>query len=271
MGVQDGMPEEPGCAVCGQPGQAIYAGRDERMLLALLTSFIMMTGAAPLDEALSATEAPRTLRAAFTVELRSQNASRIYNYDPRRDMGERWQVVSWQGDDDELEEVARNWASEAAPDGRLFADDLRASMGRDVQVDDMGHAWRIAFRHHPSQNDGEFDVWAAERLQATAWLDPVGERFLRIDYHLPQPVAGPEGGKLTKYDQSYFIRTEPRWGISYVSSFSIELEARAAFRTISRRYSANIVKTEFFFSSAEAEADFEANRKGPQLMSGLPG
>ena len=75
---------------------------------------------------------------------------------------------------------------------------------------------------------------------------------------------------LNLYEQSYFIRTEPRWGMSYVSSFSIDLEARAAFRTISRRYSANIVKTEFFFASAEAEADFEVRRKRPQLMSGLP-
>ena len=241
------------------------------MFLAFLASFIMMTQAPPLNAALTATEAPRTLRAAFTVELQSQHASRVYAYDPREEKGARWRVVSWQGEDDELEEVAANWANEAAPDGRLFPDDLRASMGREVQVEDMGHAWRIAFRHHPSTNDGEFDVWAAERLQASAWLDPVGERFLRIDYRLPHPVAGPEGGKLTRYEQSYFIRTEPRWGMSYVSSFSIDLQARAAFRTIERRYSANIVKTEFFFSSAEAEADFEAGRRSPQLVSGLPG
>ena len=166
------------------------------MFLAFLASFIMMTQAPPLDAALTATEAPRTLRAAFTVELQSQHASRVYSYDPRNEKGARWQVVSWQGEDDELEEVAANWANEA--------------------------------------------------------------------------VAGPEGGKLTRYEQSYFIRTEPRWGMSYVSSFSIDLEARAAFRTISRRYSANIIQTEFFFASAEAETDFEIRRKGPQLMSGLP-
>lgn len=240
------------------------------MLLAFLASFFLMTQAPPLDTALTATEAPTSLRAAFTVELQSQHASRVYSYDPRREKGHRWQVVSWQGEDDELEEVARTWANEAAPDGRLFPDDLRASMGRQVSVDDMGHAWRVSFRHHPSTNDGEFDVWAAERLQASAWLDPVGERFLRIDYRLPKPVAGPEGGKLTRYEQSYFIRTEPRWGMSYVSSFSIDLEARAAFRTMTRQYSANIIQTEFFFASAEAEAEFEAIPKGPQLMSGLP-
>lgn len=239
------------------------------MLLALLVTFTLMTGSGTLDEALTATEAPKTLRAAFTVELTSQHARRVYAYDPRKDGAERWQVLEWSGEDEELEEVAELWAAEAAPDGRLFPDDLRASLGTQVRADDMGHAWRLTFRHHPSQNDGEFDVWAAERLRATAWLDPVGERFLRIDYHLPQAVSGPEGGKLTKYDQSYFIRTEPHWGMSYVSGFSVELQARAAFRTIERRYSANIVKTEFFFSSAEAEAEFEAERAGQQLVSGL--
>tara|TARA_R110000787_G_scaffold8528_1_gene28835 strand:- start:35098 stop:35835 length:738 start_codon:yes stop_codon:yes gene_type:complete len=242
------------------------------MWLALLMALTMVTGSGPMDEALSATEAPKTLRAAFTVELRSDHARRVYAFDPRKKGAERWQVVDWQGDDDELEEVAANWAAESAPDGRLFPDDLRASLGRSVQVNDEGHAWQISFRHTPSRNDGEFDVWAAQRLRATAWLDPVGERFLRIDYMLPKPVAGPEGGTLTKYNQSYFLRTEPRWGMSYVSGFSIELEARAAFRKIERRYSANIVKVDFFFASAEAQKAFEDDRAAkPQLMTGLSG
>ena len=122
----------------------------------------------------------------------------------------------------------------------------------------------------PWGKGGGVEVWAAGGLEAAAGVEPGGVRFLRNDSRRPHRVAGPEGGKLTRYEQSYFIRTEPRWGMSYVSSFSIDLEARAAFRTISRRYSANIVKTEFFFASAEAEADFEVRRKRPQLMSGLP-
>ncbi len=230
------------------------------MFFAWLLTFSMTTGTGPMDSALGATEAPNTFRAAFTVELQSSQARRVYHFDPREPPSKRWQVVDWQGDDEELDEVAANWASESAPDGRLFPDDLRASLGTEVQVDDMGPAWKLSFHHHPSQNDGEYDVWAAERLAATAWLDPVGERFLRIDYTLPQPVAGPEGGTLVRYDQSYFIRTEPKWGMSYVSRFSVELEARAAFRTIDRRYSANIVQAEFFFASDEARRKFEASR-----------
>nr|WP_321359301.1 hypothetical protein [uncultured Hyphomonas sp.] len=211
-----------------------------------------------MNSALQATEAPTTLRAAFTVELHSSHARRVYRFDPRKKGTARWTVLSWEGEDEELDTVAAEWANEAAPDGRLFPDDLRASLGPQVTVDDKGAAWKVSFHHRPSSNDGAFDVWAAERLQATAWLDPVGERFLRIDYTLPHPVAGPEGGTLTRYDQSYFIRTEPRWGMSYVSGFSIDLQARAAFRTIDRRYSANIVKAEFFFASNEAQQEFES-------------
>jgi hypothetical protein len=244
----------------------------ESMWLALLMAFTLVTGSGPMDSALAATEAPNTLRAAFTVELQSDQARRVYEFDPRKTGAERWKAVSWQGEDEWLEEVAAYWAAESAPDGRLFPDDLRASLGRSVQVDDRGQAWKLSFRHTPSSNDGEFDIWAAERLQATAWLDPVGERFLRIDYTLPRPIAGPEGGKLTRYDQSWLLRTEPRWGMSYVSGFSIELEARAAFRKIERRYSATIVNTEFFFASPQAQRDFEQSRAAkPQLMTGLNG
>lgn len=230
------------------------------MFLNLLLNFILATGSGPMDSALQATEAPNTLRAAFTVELRSDAARRVYHFDPREKGDKRWQVIDWQGDDDELEAVGAAWAAEAAPDGRLFPDDLRASLGPQVQVDDKGWAWKMSFHHTPSSNDGEYDVWAASRLAATAWLDPVGERFLRIDYTLPHPVAGPEGGTLVRYDQSWFLRTEPHWGMSYVSGFSIDLEARAAFRTIHRRYSANIVKADFFFASKQAQDAFEASR-----------
>lgn len=226
------------------------------MILALFLTFAMATGSGPMDSALRATEAPKTFRAAFTVEMKSEDARRVYAFDPRKDKGERWTVVEWSGDDEELDSFGANWAAEAAPDGRLFPDDLRLSLGPHVEVNDGGAAWALRFQHTPSANDEAFDVWAAERLAATAWLDPIGERFLRIDYVLPAPVRGPEGGKLTRYNQSYFLRTEPTWSLSYVSGFSIDLEARAAFHTIKRRYSARITKAEFFFASEQAEQEF---------------
>ena len=113
------------------------------------------------------------------------------------------------------------------------------------------------------------ESWAAERLKATAWLDPVGERFQRIDYSLPKPVKGPSGGKLTRYEQSYELKTEPRWGFSYVSGFTIDLEARAAFKRIERRFEAKVTDVYFFFASTDAEAAYDARRaEALQMASG---
>ncbi len=226
------------------------------MLFAIFMTLILATGEGPMHAALGATEAPPTLRAAFTVELRSEAARQVIEYDPRRPPASRWQVLAREGNDPELDAVAANWAADPSPDARLFADDLRASLGRSVEVDTDGAAWRLAFRHQPNQNDTEYDIWAANRLRATAWLDPVGERFVKIDYELPRPVSGPSGGKLTRYSQSYFLKTEPRWGLSYVSGFAIDLEARVALRRIQRRYSAEVTDVYLFFASMEAEEAF---------------
>ena len=122
-------------------------------------------------------------------------------------------------------------------------------------------AWQINFRHIPSLNDTKYDIWAAERMRATAWLDPVGDRFVRIDYTLPRPVKGPEGGKIRRYDQSYYLETEPRFGMSFVSAFTIELEARAALKTFRRSYRARILQAEFFFANKAAEQAFVEMRQ----------
>lgn len=240
------------------------------MLFAFLVSLAMATGTGPMHAALEATEAPETLRAAFTVELESNEARHTYFFDPRLPIGARWVALERTGNDPELDQVAASWAAEAAPDGRLFPDDLRESLGAQVQVNTDGASWRLNFKHHPNYNDTEFDVWAAERLAATAWLDPVGERFERIDYTLPNPVKGPSGGKLTRYEQSYLLKTEPRWGFSYVSGFTIDLEARAAFKRIERRFEARVTDVYFFFASTDAEKAYDAKRAAElQLASGF--
>lgn len=240
------------------------------MLIAFLISLAMATGSGPMHAALEATEAPETFRAAFTVELISNQARQTYLYDPRLALGARWVLLERRGSDPELDQVAASWAAEAAPDGRLFPDDLRASLGPSVNVNTDGDAWRLSFRHHPNYNDTEFDVWAAERLKATAWLDPVGERFQRIDYTLPKPVKGPSGGKLTRYEQSYLLKTEPRWGFSYVSGYTIDLEAKAGFKRIERRFEARVTDVTFFFSSPLAEAEYDAGRsESLQMASGF--
>lgn len=238
------------------------------LLVAIAYEISVSSG--PVDAALRATEAPDTLRAAFTVELISDRASRTFRYDPRLEGDLRWQPVSARGEDDDLDEAAASWGAEAAPDGRLFPDDLRPSVGQQVHVKDLGAAWRVSFRHRPSMNDTELDVWFADRVNAQAWLDPVSERFLRIDYDLPNPVRGPEGGRLTQFDQTYLLETEPNWGLSYVASYSVSLEAKGGFRTIRRHYTATVTSIEIFFANEQAKAEFTSQRQsasGPGLAA----
>lgn len=226
------------------------------MLLALAALFLAFTDDGPIDDALAATETPGALRAAFTVELSSDGARRVFSFDPRRAAGERWRLETAEGEDAELDLAGASWGAEAAPDGRLFPDDLRASFGQRVQVEDLGSAWRVAFRHRPSANDTDFDVWALERLSAKAWLEPETRRFLRLEYTLPRAVRGPDGGRLTRFDQTWFLETEPRYGLSVVTAFSVRLEAKAAFKTIRRAYRARIISADLFFASDDAEAAF---------------
>jgi len=238
------------------------------MILYALFGFPLSTASGPVDAALQATEAPDTLRAAFTVELKSDRAIRIFEFDPRLPEYDRWRIAYASGEDSDLDQVAATWGAESAPDGWLFPDDLRTSLGQRIDADDLGEAWRVRFRHTPSRNDGEFDVWAAERLSATAWLDPIGDRFVRIDYALPKPVRGPDGGKIKRYDQSYYLETEPTYQMSFVSAFTIDLEASAAWKTIRRSYSARIVNAEFFFANERAHTEFVALRQGGTGVDG---
>lgn len=219
-------------------------------------AFPLMTGAGPMDAALRATEAPETLRAAFTVEMTSSKARRTFTFDPREPEGRRWRLVVASGEDGDLDQAAAAWGAESAPDGRLFPDDLRASLGARVAVDDLGAAWRLSFDHAPSANDTALDVWATQRLQAEAWLEPLDGRFLRIDYTLPRPVRGPKGGRLTKFQQSYLLDTEPEWGLTYISQFALNFEAKAPFRTIRQDYQAEITQATFFFASVDLEQQF---------------
>ena len=237
--------------------------------LLLILAFELSTANPAVDAALQATEAPQSLRAAFTVVLESDGAQREYRFDPRLEVGDRWQLVHERGEDPDLDEAASSWGADAAPDGRLFPDDLRPSLGTRVDVADLGAAWRIAFRHKPSLNDTDIDVWFADRVDAEAWLDPVSKRFLRIDYDLPRPVRGPEGGRLTQFEQTYLLETEPNWGLSFVSSYSVSLEAKGGFRTFRRHYTATVTAIEFFFANEASQQEFEAGLQHSEAGRGL--
>lgn len=230
------------------------------MSVSLTLLFPLITGFGPMDKALSATEAPRTARILFEVELTNGKAVRTYRFDPREAEGAQWVLLTTSGEAEDLDEFGDDWGAEQAPDGRLFPDDLRASLGKEVEVEDLGAAWRIQFSHVPSDNDNAFDQWAIAQLKASAWIDPVSDRFLRIDYSLPKPVRGPEGGKLTRLDQSWYLETDPVYDLSLITAFSIDFEARAGFAKVSRSYQAKVTYAEILFSNNAAREQYLASR-----------
>ena len=89
---------------------------------------------------LRATEAPESLRAAFTVEMTSSqsDAAPIRSTRASRTAAVGAWLLQRQGEDADLDQAAAAWGAEIAPDGRLFPDDLRASFGETVHVDDLG-------------------------------------------------------------------------------------------------------------------------------------
>lgn len=241
------------------------------MIHAALFLFSILQLADPVEAALRASEAPKSVRIAFDVELRSDEAVRIFTFDPRLEAQARWQLKFAEGEDGYLDEISAAWGAEPAPDGRLFPDDLRVSLGRDVRVEDVGAAWKLSFEHVPSENDGPFDIWAAEKLRATAWLAPESGRFLRIDYSLPAPVDGPEGGRLLTYEQSYLLQDDPVYHLSLITSFQLTFEARGVFRKERRSYAMQTRNVEVFFATPEDEARFiDANRQTGADLTRFP-
>ena len=80
-------------------------------------------------------------------------------------------------------------------------------------------------------------------------------------------MDGPRGVRLMRYSQSYFLETDPSYGLSYVSGLAIQLEARVSFQTVQRAYSARVLEVEFFFASAADQAEFEKQRARHHLTA----
>ena len=225
------------------------------MTLILSLAFTLTT-AGPVDTAVRATEAPNALRAAFTVEISNNDASLLYRYDPREAAGSRWQRLASAGEDRRLDAVAEAWSREAAPDGRLFADNLRANLSGQVEIDDFGSAWRVQFDHATDATG------LGGSLEAEAWLEPMTGRFMRIDYALPAPIKQADGTALNAFQQSYRLETEPAWGLSYIAEYQVQLEVADVQRTQSEAYRVVVKEATFFFSTPAHEDAYRAKTYG---------
>jgi len=223
----------------------------------LAAAFLISTESAPLDGALARTEPPLSLRAAFTVELTDGEAYREVRFDPRNeDESQRWKVVVQTNKSKELDFAVTEWGKQEAPDGWLFPDDLRASMGTIVDADEIGAAWRVQFQHHTSSNDGPLDVWAAEHLAGYAWLEPVNAQFMRIDYRSFRPFTAPNGARIESYSHTYMMGQNSEFGITYVSAFKVDVKGSFLKTRIDRAYRVHVKNVEFFFASKADEAKY---------------
>ena len=228
----------------------------------IAAAFLISTGRPPLDTALARSEPPTSMRAAFTAELTNGRAFREVRFDPRfSDGSQKWQVLSSEGDSQELDRAVREWGAESAPDGWLFPDDLRDSMGGIVDAQDLGSAWKIQFQHTPTENDGPLDIWAADHLVGYAWLEPVNQDILRVEYVALKPFSAPGGGTVEAYDHAYVLQRDPEYDITFVSAYTIDVQGKFLSTPMERSYRARITSVEFFFSSAVEEALFLSRQK----------
>lgn len=222
-----------------------------------------------LERALDAVEPPPALRATFRATLASGSAVRQVEYDPYAEPGQQFKITMEYGRDEELDAVVAGWRDEGQADGRLFADDLRLSLG-EARVSSSGDAMSIDFRHQISPNDGPVDAQISSRMAGRLTLDPANGYLSQVQYHIVKPVRLDDGTTLTNYDQTYEFGYSERWGVSYVKSY--ELEARGGQWGMSESRTIRVTLTDVAFGlagDAKQEIASKAFSYGPGLTANL--
>lgn len=239
---------------------------------ALLLFAITWAGLPPeqaLERALDAVEPPAAMRAAFHATLTSGNAIRRIEYDPYAPAAERFKLTLRQGDNDELDAVVDGWRAERQADSRLFADDLRPSLG-DARIAGAPEAMAVAFKHRMSKNDTEFDAPFSAGMAGRVQLDPGSGFISRIDYTIERPVTLEDGTEVSQYRQRYNFGYSERWGVSYVMDY--EVYAKGGRWGISEERTIRVQLTDIAFGLAgDGEQDLASREQpynvAPSLMA----
>lgn len=217
-----------------------------------------------LDQALDAVEPPPALRAAFRATLVSDTAVRRIEFDPYAPEDRRFRVTMSQGRDEELDAVVEGWRAERQADVRLFADDLRESLG-EARILGQGSSFAIEFRHVISPNDGAVDALISSRMKGQLTFDEIDGFLSRIDYAIQQPVKLDDGTTLREYSQTYQFDHSERWGVSYVSSY--QLEARGGRWGIEESRRMRVTLTDVAFGLAGDARQDIASKPAPSAHS----
>jgi hypothetical protein len=220
------------------------------MPASLLLFGVIWGGLSPeqaLERALDAVEPPPAMRAAFRATLASGAAVRRIEYDPYAPPAERFKITMVYGEDEELDAVVQGWKEEGQADVRIFADDLRQSLG-EARLVGHGEAMAIDFRHKVSANDGPLDKEFSARMVGRLSLDADTGYLSQVQYNIERPVRLEDGTTLDQYNQVYNFGYSERWGVSYVTSY--ELEARGGRWGMSERRTLRVTLTDVAFGLA---------------------
>lgn len=173
-----------------------------------------------LNIALRDAEPVPSMRAAFRASVVSADGVREIEYDPLKPPNKRFRVTKRVGQDKELDAIVDDWAREAQPDVRLFADDLRSSLGRGNIVQ-TAEGWNVQFEHKLSNNDGPVDALVSQKMVGGLTLDAQTGLLSRLEYSINQPFKTPEGAWVDQYRQVYNFGRSHQWGVTFVTGYDL--------------------------------------------------
>ncbi len=208
---------------------------------------------------LDAADPPPSLRAAFRASLTSAQGVRQIEYDPLKPADERFRILMQWGDDTELDQIVSDWANQPQPDVRLFADDLRESLGRGRIVKD-GDNYRVDFRHKMSGNDRALDAAVSQNLAGRLTLDPVTGQFSRLEYRIVNPFRVDNGATVNQFVQSYVFGKSLTWGLTFVTGYDLSASGGRFGVSASREFSVRITDVAFTLA-ADSGQELESKSK----------
>ncbi len=173
-----------------------------------------------LNNALLDAEPLPSMRAAFRASVTSAGAVREIEYDPLQPPHRRFRISKRVGEDEELDAIVNDWAREAQPDVRLFADDLRSSLGQG-EIVQTATGWDVAFQHKLSSNDGPVDAILSQSMVGGLTLDAQTGNLSRLEYSINAPFKTPEGAWVDTYRQVYNFGRSSQWGVTFVTGYDV--------------------------------------------------
>jgi len=213
-----------------------------------------------LERALDAAEPPGALRAAFHATLTAGNAVRRIEFDPYAEPASRFRVTLSHGDNEELDAVVQGWRDEGQADARLFADDLRVSLGN-ARIAGAQDSMAVSFRHKVSVNDGPIDAEFSARMVGRLQLVPSTGYLQTIAYDIERPVKLDNGTTINEYNQTYQFGYSSRWDVSYVTSY--DLTAKGGQWGISETRTIHVELTDIAFGFAGDSGQDLASKPSP--------